>query len=103
MNYLGKNSFYWKSVLVGFIVSIILFVLLNIYEMHTKGWFVIEESYAFDEYYQIGTPFAFYEYGSILHLNNMIWYGVIVNIFLLMCSSFLVGHLLYFLKRTFKT
>jgi hypothetical protein len=52
-----------------------------------------------DCYDAYGFPFAMYERGTILHLDQFIWSGVVANIAIAFGISALIGQAIWFLFR----
>jgi hypothetical protein len=80
-----------KSFLVGFCFGIVGFIVANILYGHPeqRG----EGKICFDCYETYGFPFEMHEYGTIAHLDQYIWSGVIANLTVAIVASVLLGTL----------
>jgi formate/nitrite transporter FocA (FNT family) len=55
----------------------------------------------FDCYEASGFPFTMHEYGTIAHLDQYVWSGVVANLTVALVGSFLLGVLFNFLGQFF--
>ena len=83
MNKLLEN----RAFKLGFLVGILFFVFANVYASLPER----EISICFDCYVTYGFPFAMYESGSILHLKEFIWVGVVANVSATIFFSIILG------------
>lgn len=82
MNKLLKNN----SFKLGFIIGILFFIAANFYTILPKSKVI-----CFDCYNTFGFPFNMHEEGTILHLNQFIWSGVVANFAVGLVFSFVLG------------
>ena len=75
-----------KAFKLGFLAGILSFIFANIYTMPDKG-----EGFCFDCYETFGFPFALHERGTILHLNQFIWAGVVADTAIALVFSLTLG------------
>lgn len=83
-----------KAFIYGIIVGILFFVIADVYSYQANHLTTI----CFDCYESYGFPFARYESGTILHLDQILWVGVIANISIALFSSFIVGLIFTFIQ-----
>lgn len=88
---------------VGFSFGILLMVLANFYTSFPDGGINRGGAICFDCYETWGFPFAMHESGTILHLNQFIWAGVVANISVAIVFSFISGLILRFVWSKFKS
>lgn len=94
-----NKIFQHKSFKIGFIIGILLFISANIYTTipdRGKG-----EGFSFDGYETFGFPFALHESGTMAHLNQFIWAGVVADITIAIVFSFVVAILFDFIWTKF--
>ncbi len=87
-----KNLIKDKSFIFGFGFGLILIILANLYTLLPDNGIL-----CFDCYQSWGFPFAIHESGTILHLSNFIWVGVVANFFLTAIFSFIIGLIFKFI------
>jgi len=78
-----------KSFRYGVVYGAAAILLMNIYP-----FFVDHCPYAafcFDNYWDAGFPIRFYEYGSIAHLDHILYLGLITNLAFGLAVAFLTG------------
>lgn len=80
-----------KTFLVVFYIGIAGFIFANIYTTFPKHRG--EGKMCFDCYKTYGFPFDMHEYGTIAHLDQYIWSGVIANLSVAIVASILLGFL----------
>lgn len=78
---------------IGFSFGIILIILGNFYTLLTDN----SRAICFDCYKTWGFPFVMHESGTMLHLSNFIWSGVVANVFIAIFFSFIVGLIFKFI------
>jgi len=96
-----KNKFLRRSFVLGFVVGMITFTVLNIRSAIPEGFFKANRGICFDCYETYGFPFTMHEYGTILHLDHFIWSGVVANLTVALVGSFLIGILFKYLGQFF--
>jgi hypothetical protein len=84
MNNLFRNRAFKLGVLSG----VLFFLITNIYSVLPPRR---ADQVCFDCYETFGFPFAFYESGTILHLSQFIWAGVVANISIALFAGFILG------------
>ncbi len=94
MNKLTKNI----AFKLGFLAGILFFVLANIF----PALFNINSGICFDCYETYGFPFALYESGTVLHLNQFIWAGVVADISIAIISSLILGLVFKYIDQKFR-
>lgn len=87
-----------RAFIIGFAFGIFLVFLANFYTLLPQ-----RGSICFDCYETWGFPFAMFESGTMLHLNQFIWAGVVANFFLTIVFSFLIGFVFRFVWSKFQT
>ena len=76
------------------------FALMNIISALPKGWPSRSGGVTFDSYETYGFPFVMHEYGTIFHLDEFVWSGVVANLSVAFVSSLIIGLLAaYFWQR----
>jgi len=75
-----------KFFIAGFLAGIILPAAINLYSYSQMGDYEIA-----DFYYEFGWPFPVYQAGSILHLNQIHWCGVIANTSVAVFAGIVLG------------
>lgn len=75
-----------KSFLGGLLADIILLAAINLYSYSQAGNPGIA-----DFYYEFGWPFPVYQSGSILHLDQIHWCGLIADVAAAMCAGVVLG------------
>jgi hypothetical protein len=83
---------------VGFALGLFIFAALNVYSAFrglSRGFTKL----CFDCYETYGFPFAMHESGTILHLDEFIWSGVVANMAVAVAASILLGGLVSYLAR----
>jgi hypothetical protein len=86
-----------KFFLGGFLAGIILLAAINLY-----SYSQVENPSIADFYYEFGWPFPVYRSGSILHLDQVHWCGLIANLAAAICAGVVLGvisHLVYARRR----
>lgn len=81
-----RKLFQGKAFDFGFVAGIILFVFANMFTIPDSG-----NGICFDCYEAVGFPFTFHEKGTILHLNQFVWAGVIADISIAIIFSVVLG------------
>ncbi len=89
-----------KCFTVGFAFGILLFVIANLISAipDNKGFKI-----CFDCYHTYGFPFVMHEEGTMLHLDQFIWSGVVANIAIALFISFLIGLVFKFIRSKILT
>ena len=77
-----------RSFVVGFLAGMSLFVIANVYSYSQMNDFDIA-----DLVHEFGWPFPLYRSGTILHLDNIIWGGLVTNISTAVLASLIVGQI----------
>jgi hypothetical protein len=80
-----------KAFAVGLFSALFLFTALNVYS-YTK----MSEEECFDCVKAFGFPFRLYESGTILHLDKILWLGLLADVLIAICVSVGIGLLCNF-------
>jgi hypothetical protein len=77
-----------KAFKLGVLSGVLFFLIANIYSVlpPTRA-----DQVCFDCYESFGFPFVFYESGTISHLSQFIWAGVVANISIALFAGFILG------------
>lgn len=79
---------------LSFLAGILFFILANIYTtIPERGE---GEGFCFDCYETFGFPFALHESGTMLHLNQFIWAGVVLDVSIAVIFSLIIGFIVSF-------
>lgn len=79
---------------VGFFTGLFVLVAVNIY-----GYNRMYEAECFDCIQGFGFPFRLYESGTILHLEGILWYGLIADVLVAISVGAGIGLLCYTFKN----
>ena len=81
-----------KGFMIGFAASALVFVALN-FAYSPTGDYSLDRgtTICFDCYESYGFPFVMHENGTILHLDQFVWSGVVANLSIAIFASVLVG------------
>ena len=82
-----------KSFILGFALGTLVFAGMNLYTA-LPNWSRL--GICFDCYETYGFPFDMHESGTMLHLNEFIWSGVVANLAIAVLTSLLFGLLFKF-------
>lgn len=96
-----KKLFGQKSFLLGFSLTFVAFFIANV-------WSAMANRYSpngaikicFDCYETYGFPFVMHESGTILHLDQYIWSGVIANLTVAALGAMFTGWLFSLIARS---
>lgn len=83
-----------KASAVGFFSALLLLIVVNVYS-YTK----MSEEECFDCVKGFGFPFRLYESGTILHLETILWPGLLADVLVAVCVSVVIGLLCNFSRR----
>jgi hypothetical protein len=79
---------------VGFLAGLFLLIAVNVY-----GYNRMNEAECFDCIQSFGFPFRLYESGTILHLERILWYGLIADVLIAISVGAGIGLLFHFFKK----
>lgn len=93
-----------RSFALGFLIGLLLFAAANIYtsypgyasKSNNNGVAVTEE---FDALKEFGWPFRLHRSGTILHLDEILWKGLVADIVIAVCVSAGIGLVFFLLVR----
>ncbi len=91
-----RKLFKDKAFVIGFAIGILIFIAANLYDFAPKGG-----GFSFDSYETHGVPFAMHESGTMLHINQFIWSGVVANISIVLIFSYILGSIFRFVRSKF--
>lgn len=83
-----------KAFAVGFFGGLFLLVAVNLY-----GYNNMYEEECFDCIQGFGFPFRLYESGTILHLERILWYGLIADVLVAISVGIGIGLVCHFSKN----
>ncbi|HKA20891.1 MAG TPA: hypothetical protein VKN18_21600 [Blastocatellia bacterium] len=83
-----------KAFAAGFFCALLLITGFNVYS-YTR----MSEEECFDCVSGFGFPFRVYESGTILHLERVLWLGLIADILIAILLSVAIGLLCYFSRN----
>lgn len=93
-----KNFLKEKSFLIGFLFGLSLTVLTNYYDYQSENMFSCDDCIL-----SLGYPFTFYREGGFVTIKEIVWVGLISDVFIAIIFSFIVGLLFKLIWSKFQT
>ena len=92
-----RKLFKDKAFVIGFASGVLIFIAANLYDFSLKSG-----GFSFDSYETNGVPFAMHESGTMLHISQFLWAGVVANISIVLLFSFVLGSIIKFVSAKIK-
>ena len=83
-----------RAFAVGFFTGLAFIIATNMY-----GYNRMREAECFDCIQGFGFPIRLYESGTILHLERILWYGLIADVLVAISIGAVIGLLCHFFKK----
>jgi len=83
-----------KAFAIGFFIGLFLFIAINVY-----SYSQMREEECFDCIKNFGFPFRFYESGSILHMERILWFRLVADVLIAICMSIGTGLVCHLAKN----
>lgn len=85
-----KTILHAKAFVLGFIIGIVFFLAVNYYHFNKMFW-----QLCFDCNQSFGIPFLWFESGTVFHIEQILWFGLIANILIAIAVSTILGLVFY--------
>ena len=94
-----RNS---RSVTLGVLVGLLFFAAANIYTYYSEynsgsNNHVVVVTEEFDALKEFGWPFRLHRSGTLFHLDEILWRGLVADIAIALCVSICIGFLCFLL------
>lgn len=86
-----RKLFKSKTFILGLLIGFVLFISFNFYSL-----VLMFDELCFHCIKNFGFPFHWYESGTIVHYEKILWLGLIADLFVMILMSFGIGLLFHF-------